>query len=139
MTLAERIIILVGVLAVITLFVFLFKNSMLSFNKAKEIQTEPFNMTKSKLSSGFSSEQLFSYEIRTERYFILVINNEKEGLNLEIEYNRYSETLEINENKTLQAHVPEKDNVLLKDPGFSRDLGCLESDCEVSIISSRRI
>jgi hypothetical protein len=137
MTLTEKIILLVVILAVTGIFLFIFKNYL--FIKPQEIQGKPFDLSKSKLQTNISSEQFFRYEIRTDRYFILVINNENEGLNLEIEYNRYSHALEINENKTIKAYVPAKDNVLLKDPEFSRDLGCIKNDCEVSIISSRRV
>lgn len=140
LTLTEKIIILIGILAVIGIFLFFFRESVFNISNSKEIKDEPFSMARSKLSSGSASQQLFSYEIRTERYFILVINNDKEkDLNIEIEYNRHSRGLNIDENKTIQAYVPAKEEVLLKDPEFSINEGCLENDCEISILSSRRI
>jgi hypothetical protein len=135
-TLTEKIIFCIGIVAIIVLFIFAFKDHF--FNNSNEIQSKPFDLSKSKLHMGTASEQLFSYEIRTDRYFILVINNEKTDLNLDIYYNRYSNSLDINENKTIQVSVPANDEVLVKDSGFSRDLGCVEGDCEVSIIYSKR-
>ena len=66
------------------------------------------------------------------------MNNKDKELNLEIMYNRYSEALDVNENKTVRVHVPANDEVLLEDPGFSRDLGCLKEECDVAIISSEK-
>ncbi len=109
------------------------------FNRSEEIKSLPFNYSNSKLYPEDSSEQIFNYEIRTDKYFMLVTNNRDDELNLKITYNRYSEALEIDENKTIGAHIPPHDEVLLKDSGFSRDLGCLHEDCTVSIISSEKL
>lgn len=135
LNLTEKIVLLIGILAVIGLFLFVFKSYI--FHKTTEIQGQPFNLSNSKLQN--TSEQFFNYEIRTDRYFIIVINNEDKSFNLEIGYNRYSQALSINENTSIEAFIPAKGDVLLKDPGFSRDLGCVEKDCEVSIISSKII
>jgi len=136
-TFPEKIIIITGILIVLALLVLIFKDSI--FNRNEEIQGESFNFTNSKLSTMNSSEQLFNYEIRTDRYFILVTNYKDEGFNIQIRYNRYSEALKINENKTIYGYVPANSEKVLKDPSFSRDLGCLKEDCTVSIISSKEV
>ncbi len=117
----------------------IFKNNIFNSDKNKNTE-EIFNNyydTNPEIKS--SSEQLLDYEVRTERYFILVINNEKEGLNLEIEYNRYSNALHIDENKTIQLYVRANEEFLFKDSEFSKEPGCIENDCTVNIISSKTI
>jgi hypothetical protein len=128
----ENIIIFIGVLVVIVIFLFLFKNPLFNSNQVQDINEESFN-------KETYQEQSYSYEIRTERYFVVIINNEEEDLNIEIEYNRYSEALGINEDKTMQVYVPGNDEATFKDPEFSRNTECMKNDCTVSIISSRII
>ena len=135
-TLPERVIIIIGILAVIAILLFIFKDSIFT---SAELRGQSFNISNSKLINLGSSELRFNYEIRTDRYFILITNNIEKNINLEIKYNRYSRALYINENKTIYTSVPANGDKLLKDSGFSRDLGCLEQDCTLSIISSRII
>ncbi|MGY4884427.1 MAG: hypothetical protein ACP5NZ_02500 [Nanobdellota archaeon] len=132
----EKIIIIIGILVVIAIFFLIFKNSIFNSDKDATEISKNYN-TNSEIKS--SSEQLLDYDVRTERYFILIINNEKEDLNIEIEYNRYSKALHVDENKTIQVYVRANEESLFKDSGFSKEPGCIENDCTVKIISSRTI
>jgi hypothetical protein len=132
MTLPQKVIIVICTLAVIAILLFIFKDSI--FTNA-ELKGQTFNISNSKLIT----EQTFNYEIRTDRYFILLTNNIGENINLEIKYNRYSRALYINENKTIYTNIPANGDKLIKDSAFSRDIGCLNQDCTVSIIYSKII
>lgn len=135
----ERIILYAGIFIIILLFLFIFRNSIFNPDNNKKSAEEIFESSQSDFDVKSSSKQLLNYDIRTEKYFILIINKEKEDITLEIEYNRYSSELNINENKTMQFYIPKNDEVIFKDPEFSKDPRCIESDCTVTVIYSKTV
>ena len=139
LSVTEKVILFAGIFVVILLFLLIFKNTIFHKDKDSKLIDEIFDNSQVSMNIKSSSDRLLNYDIRTQKYFILIINNEKVNLNLEIEYNRHSDDLKIDDNRTIQVYVPAEDQSLFKDPEFSRDSRCIESDCNVTIIYSKTV